>query len=111
MNRHLSGKTQATQRPVSTTEEEEFLSSEEDEEDTSATAETEVAEYLKSGVAGIDTMNPFPTIKKISINLSLKYDTATPSRAPIERLFSLGSSLSLQGGTGSQIKSLRSFSS
>lgn len=79
------GKTQTPQRP-GPTKEEEFFYFEEDEEDTYATVETEVAEYLKSGVTGIDTLNQFTIIKKIS----LKHNAATPSSGPLERLFSLG---------------------
>lgn len=58
----------------------------EDEEDTSASVESQVADYLKSGAQEMDTLNRFPLIKKISI----KYNAATPSSAPVERLFSLG---------------------
>lgn len=80
------GKTNPTQcHSTGSTKEEEFFSFEEDE-DTYATAEAEVADYLKSGTTGIDTLNQFPVIKKIS----LKHNAATPSSAPVERLFSLG---------------------
>lgn len=79
-------KTQTTQHLGSSTKEEDFFSFEEDE-DTDATAETEVAGYLRSVATQIDTLNQFPTIKKIS----LKHNAATPSSAPVERLFSLGS--------------------
>lgn len=65
--------------------EDEFFSFE-DEGDTSATAESQVADYFKSGAQGMDSLNGFPLIK----NISLKYNAATPSRAPVERLFSLG---------------------
>uniref|UniRef100_A0A8C1VZQ7 HAT C-terminal dimerisation domain-containing protein n=1 Tax=Cyprinus carpio TaxID=7962 RepID=A0A8C1VZQ7_CYPCA len=58
----------------------------EDEEDTSASVESQVADYLKSGAQGMVTLNGFPLIKKISI----KYNAANPSSAPVERLFSLG---------------------
>ncbi len=34
----------------------------------------------------MDSLNGFPPVKKIS----LKYNAATPSSAPVERLFSLG---------------------
>lgn len=65
--------------------EDEFFSFE-DEEDTSASVESQVADYLKSGAQGMDTLNGFPLIGKIS----LKYNAAIPSSAPEERLFSLG---------------------
>ncbi len=58
----------------------------EDEDDTSASAESQVADYFKSGAQGMDSLNGFPLVKKIS----LKYNAATPSSAPVERLFSLG---------------------
>ena len=58
----------------------------EDEDDTSATAESQVADYLKSGEQGIDSLNGFALIKKNS----LRHNAATPSSAPVERLFSLG---------------------
>uniref|UniRef100_A0A8C6TVL0 HAT C-terminal dimerisation domain-containing protein n=1 Tax=Neogobius melanostomus TaxID=47308 RepID=A0A8C6TVL0_9GOBI len=63
----------------------EFFSFEE-EEDTSTSVESQVADYLKSGAQGMDSLNRFPVIK----NISLKYNAATPSSAPVERLFSLG---------------------
>ena len=68
---------------MGSTKEEELFSFEENvEEHTYATAETEVAEYLKSAATGIDLLNQFPIIKKIS----LKLNAATPSSAPVERL-------------------------
>lgn len=65
--------------------EDEFFSFEVEEE-TSASLESQMADYFKSGAQGMDTLNEFPLIKKIS----LKYNAATPSSAPVERLFSLG---------------------
>ncbi|XP_056455771.1 uncharacterized protein LOC130389804 isoform X3 [Gadus chalcogrammus] len=65
---------------------EDDLFSFEDEEDSSASVESQVADYLKSGAQGMDSLNGFPLIK----NISLKYNAATPSSAPVERLFSLG---------------------
>ncbi|KAL4008630.1 hypothetical protein ACER0C_002482 [Sarotherodon galilaeus] len=76
--------TNTTQHPGSS-KEDEFFSFEENE-DIYATAEGEVAEYLKSGETGLDSLNHFLMKKK----LSLKLNAATPSSAPVERLFSLG---------------------
>ncbi|KAL3992372.1 protoporphyrin/coproporphyrin ferrochelatase [Sarotherodon galilaeus] len=58
----------------------------EDEDDTSATAESQVIDYFKSGSHGMDSLNRYALIK----NISLRYNAATPSSAPVERLFSLG---------------------
>uniref|UniRef100_A0A671U1X3 HAT C-terminal dimerisation domain-containing protein n=1 Tax=Sparus aurata TaxID=8175 RepID=A0A671U1X3_SPAAU len=55
-------------------------------EDAYVSVENEVADYFKSGATGMDTLNQFPTIKRVS----LKYNAATLSSAPVERLFSLG---------------------
>ena len=54
-----------TRRPGSN-KEDELFSFAENEEDTYSTAEAEVAEFLKSGATGIDSLNPFPMIKKLS---------------------------------------------
>uniref|UniRef100_A0A3B4GFE3 HAT C-terminal dimerisation domain-containing protein n=1 Tax=Pundamilia nyererei TaxID=303518 RepID=A0A3B4GFE3_9CICH len=61
-----------------------FFSFEED--DCTYSAETEVMEYLKSAGSELGGLSQFPRIKAIS----LRYNTATPSSAPVERLFSLG---------------------
>ncbi|XDV11623.1 hypothetical protein PO909_000512, partial [Leuciscus waleckii] len=53
----------------------------------SPTVETEVMTYLRTAVTGMEILKQFPTIKDIS----LKKNAATPSSAPVERLFSLGS--------------------
>ncbi|XP_034556142.1 uncharacterized protein LOC117824687 [Notolabrus celidotus] len=77
------GKTPPTQRhSPGPTKEDKFFSFEEDEDN--VTAEAEVADYLKSEATG--TLNQFPMIKEIF----LKHNAATPSSAPVERLFSLG---------------------
>ena len=59
----------------------------EDDDETFATVETEVMSYLKSAETGMEMLKQFPTIKEIC----LKQNAATPSSAPVERLFSLGS--------------------
>ncbi|XDV11629.1 hypothetical protein PO909_000517, partial [Leuciscus waleckii] len=53
----------------------------------SPTVETEVMTYLRTAVTGMEILKQFPTIKDIS----LKKNAATPSSAPVERLFSLRS--------------------
>lgn len=59
----------------------------EEAHDTFSTAETEVMTYLRTAETGLGILKQFPTIKEIS----LKKNTATPSSAPVEKLFSLGS--------------------
>uniref|UniRef100_A0A6Q2YMH7 HAT C-terminal dimerisation domain-containing protein n=1 Tax=Esox lucius TaxID=8010 RepID=A0A6Q2YMH7_ESOLU len=59
----------------------------EEVDDTFSTVETEVMTYLRTAETGMEILKQFPTIKEIS----LKKNAATPSSAPVERLFSLGS--------------------
>lgn len=66
--------------------EQDFFCFEEDD-DTFSTVETEVMAYLKTAETGMEILKQFPIIKEIC----LKKNAATPSSAPVERLFSLGS--------------------
>uniref|UniRef100_A0AAQ4QFC3 HAT C-terminal dimerisation domain-containing protein n=1 Tax=Gasterosteus aculeatus aculeatus TaxID=481459 RepID=A0AAQ4QFC3_GASAC len=79
------GETPTTQRRPST-KEDEFFSFDESEEDAYVSVEDEAVDYFKSGATGMDALNQFPIIKKVS----LKYNAATPSSAHVERLFSFG---------------------
>ena len=47
--------------------------------------ETEVIDYLKSAPV-MESLHYFPRVKKVA----LRYNAATPSSAPVERLFSVG---------------------
>uniref|UniRef100_H2MY53 HAT C-terminal dimerisation domain-containing protein n=1 Tax=Oryzias latipes TaxID=8090 RepID=H2MY53_ORYLA len=49
-------------------------------------ADQEVMNYLSSGGFELDTLSNFPAVKKVF----LKYNTPTPSSAPVERFFVLG---------------------
>lgn len=67
--------------------------------------ETEVIYYLKSAPV-MESLHRFPRVKKVA----LRYNAATPSSAPVERLFSVGLSCSPQSETVLVMNAFRSFS-
>lgn len=76
------------QSPESRDHENDFFAFPEEEnqhDDQAITVDVEICEYLKS--ANMENLHDFPRILKIF----LKANTATPSSAPVERLFSIGS--------------------
>lgn len=70
----------------STSKAQDFINFEEDD-DTFSSVESEIISYLRTAETEMDVLQQFPTIKEVS----LKKNAATPSSAPVERLFSLGS--------------------
>ena len=70
----------------STSKAQDFFNFEEDD-DTFSSVESEIISYLRTAETEMDVLQQFPTIKEVS----LKKNAATPSSAPVERLFSLGS--------------------
>ena len=56
-----------------------------DDSNAPMSVETEVIDYLKSAPV-MESLHHFPRVKKVA----LRYNAATPSSAPVERLFSVG---------------------
>uniref|UniRef100_A0A3B1IKL0 HAT C-terminal dimerisation domain-containing protein n=1 Tax=Astyanax mexicanus TaxID=7994 RepID=A0A3B1IKL0_ASTMX len=79
------GTSTTTPTCTNSTVEDAFFSTD-DEDNTSATVESQVADHLKSGAEGMDSLHGFPLIKRIY----LKYNATTSSSTPVERLFILG---------------------
>ena len=80
---------EAPQPAVVTPSEEDFFSFDEQggvSADAPMSVETEITSYLNSAPV-MESLHRFPRIKRIA----LRYNAPTPSSAPVERLFSLGS--------------------
>uniref|UniRef100_A0A672FLL1 BED-type domain-containing protein n=1 Tax=Salarias fasciatus TaxID=181472 RepID=A0A672FLL1_SALFA len=73
-------------RTLLTADVSDFFDFGEEDDVTPYDSETEVIDFLKSG-SEMEVLNRFPTIK----TLFMRYNTAIPSSAPVERLFSRGS--------------------
>lgn len=56
---------------------------------TSESGEEELQRFLKSKRTDIESLNDFPKLKKLFI----KFNTALPSSASVERMFSIGNSV------------------